>query len=91
MVSHFQVFSSILGALWNFGTGVPLIEVFGTARGAAKKIFYVLDSKQRIHQNKNIGTKLSTFQSSIAFKDVHFNYPSRPDVKASRLHVKIMK
>lgn len=64
------------------------MEVFGTARGAAQKIFYVLDSKQNIHQKKNIGIKLTRFQSSVVFKDVHFNYPSRPEVKASTLERK---
>lgn len=59
----------------------PLIENFGAARGAAMKIFDVLDSKPVIHKNKNAGIKLEKFQSTIVFDNINFSYPSRPDVQ----------
>lgn len=61
------------------------MESFGAARGAAKKIFDVLDSEQKIHKNKNTGVKSKKFQWSIVFDDVHFSYPSRPDVKVRNI------
>lgn len=63
------------------------MEHFGAARGAAKKIFNVLNSEQKIHKNKDVGIKLSKFQKSVVFEDVHFSYPSRPDVKVMELIV----
>lgn len=63
--------------------GAPMMEIFGAARGAAKKIFYVLDSQQKVHKDKNFGIRLPKFQSSIIFDDVHFSYPSRSEVKVN--------
>lgn len=60
------------------------MENFGAARGAAKKIFDVLDGEHKIHKNKTTGVKLKKFQSNIVFDDVHFSYPSRPDVKVGK-------
>lgn len=62
------------------------MEIFGSAKGAAKKIFYILDGEPTIHRNKNAGIRLKRFQSSIVFDDVHFSYPSRPDVKVNIPH-----
>lgn len=81
--SYFQVFFSTLSATWNFGMGTPLMEIFGAAKGAAHKIFEILESEQKIHKNKNDGVKLEKFQASIVFDAVEFSYPSRLDVKVS--------
>ncbi|KAG5894745.1 ATP-dependent translocase ABCB1, partial [Gonioctena quinquepunctata] len=76
-----SVFFSTLIATWNFGMGAPLLEVFGAARGAAQKIFFVLDSEPKITKTKYSGKKLSRFRSNIRFENVFFNYPTRADVK----------
>ncbi|XP_074038788.1 ATP-dependent translocase ABCB1 isoform X2 [Leptinotarsa decemlineata] len=76
-----SVFFSTLIATWNFGMGAPLLEVFSAARGAAQKIFFVLDSEPKIVRNQNEGIKLRKFRSNITFQNVFFNYPTRPDVK----------
>ncbi|XP_068902279.1 ATP-dependent translocase ABCB1-like [Tenebrio molitor] len=75
------VFFCTLIAYWNFGTGAPYFEIFGTACGAAAKVFEILDTEPQINLYKNLGTKPKTMRGDISFKNVHFQYPSRPDVK----------
>lgn len=70
-------------ATWNMGMGSPLLETFGTAKGAAMKVFQIVNSEPKIHKSKNSGLTLSTFRSRIIFEDVCFSYPSRPDVEVS--------
>nr|CAD1918043.1 ABCB transporter [Chrysochus auratus] len=75
------VFFTTLMASWNFGMGAPFLETFGAAKGAAQKIFYILESEPNIHKHKDDGKKINKFQSSIVFEKVSFSYPSRPDVE----------
>ncbi|KAH0816572.1 hypothetical protein GEV33_006219 [Tenebrio molitor] len=75
------VFFCTLIATWNFGTGAPYFEIFGTACSAAAKVFEILDTEPQINLYKNLGTKPKTMRGDISFKSVHFQYPSRPDVK----------
>ncbi|KAJ8922242.1 hypothetical protein NQ315_004179, partial [Exocentrus adspersus] len=75
------VFFATLVATWNFGMGAPFLEVFGSASGAAQKIYSVLDSKPKINKYKTRGKRPGRFRSDITFDNVYFNYPSRPDVK----------
>ncbi|KAJ3615553.1 hypothetical protein MTP99_007313, partial [Tenebrio molitor] len=75
------IFFCIWIATWNFGTGATYFEIFGTACGAAAKVFEILDTEPQINLYKNLGTKPKTIRGDISFKIVHFQYPSRPDVK----------
>ena len=61
----------------------PYIEAFGIARGAAAKIFGVIDHKPTINLSKNNGKRLDKIEGNITFKNVIFNYPSRPNVDVS--------
>ncbi|CAG9761759.1 unnamed protein product [Ceutorhynchus assimilis] len=74
------VFFSTLIATWNFGTIGPYLEVFGMARGAAFKVFQVLDSEPEMHKQQDVG-KRPDFTSDIVFENVKFRYPSRPEVQ----------
>ncbi|XP_967244.3 ATP-dependent translocase ABCB1 isoform X2 [Tribolium castaneum] len=76
-----SVFFCTLMASWNFGTGAPYFEIFGTACGAAAKVFEILDTKPDINLSKTKGLKPKNLKGDIVFKDVSFHYPSRPDVK----------
>lgn len=77
-----SVFFSTLVASWNFGQLAPFFETFGTAKGAAKKIFDVLDNEPVINKPNNTQFKNNNdFKANIEFNNVHFNYPSRNDVK----------
>jgi ABC-type multidrug transport system fused ATPase/permease subunit len=81
----FKVFFCTLIASFNFGTGAPYFEIFGTACGAAAKVFEILDTEPQINLYKNLGTKPKTMRGDISFKNVHFQYPSRPDVKVNAI------
>ncbi|XP_072396487.1 ATP-dependent translocase ABCB1-like [Diabrotica undecimpunctata] len=87
-----SVFFSTLIATWNFGLGAPLLETFGTAKGAAQKIFSVLDSKPIIRKFANSGLVINDAALEVTFEGVHFSYPSRSDVKILRgINLKISK
>lgn len=70
----------------NFGMSSPYIEAFGIARGAATKIFGVIDNVPIINASKGRGSKPEKIRGDIKFSDVKFNYPSRPDVKVTFHH-----
>lgn len=74
------VFFSVMTGSMNFGMSSPYIETFGIARGAAAKIFGVIDNEPVINKSKDNGMKPDKVVGNIQFKNVFFNYPSRSDV-----------
>ncbi|XP_017777603.1 PREDICTED: multidrug resistance protein 1B [Nicrophorus vespilloides] len=74
------VFFSVMTGSMNFGMSSTYIEVFGIAKGAAAKIFGVIDHKPTINASKNNGEKPTTVIGDIKFENVTFHYPSRPEV-----------
>ncbi|XP_050312500.1 multidrug resistance protein homolog 49-like isoform X2 [Anthonomus grandis grandis] len=74
------VFFSTLIANWNIGTIGPYLEIFGMARGAAAKVFHVLESDPKMFKQNEVGRR-PDFMSDVVFKEVQFFYPSRPDVQ----------
>ncbi|XP_072948561.1 multidrug resistance protein homolog 49-like [Epargyreus clarus] len=62
----------------------PHLEIFSTARGAAKSLFRLLERKSRIDALQEVGNKPKGFKGDIVFENLYFNYPSRPDVKVLR-------
>lgn len=71
----------MLSSIWHFCIAAPSIGSLAVARRAAEKIFRVLDSEPILHKEKSGGIKFEKFEWSIVFSNVHFSYPSRPDVK----------
>lgn len=61
------------------------MEVFSAAQGAAVKIFEVIESQPIINLSKGNGKSLKNVRGNISFKNVHFEYPSRPGVKVINL------
>lgn len=78
------VFFSVMTGSMNFGVSSPYIETFGVARGAASKIFSVMDNEPKINASKNNGKQPETIKGNIEFKNVFFNYPSRKTVEILR-------
>ncbi|CAG0903799.1 unnamed protein product, partial [Cyprideis torosa] len=76
----YSVFFSVLMGAMNVGQAVPYWEAFTTARGAAALVFEVINRIPPIDSFSNAGKKPETCRGEITFEDVHFNYPSRPDV-----------
>lgn len=64
-----------------FAQAGPYLETFVIARGAAFQIFKILETRSTINDSKNTGETPQDIKGTIEFKDVHFHYPSRPDVK----------
>lgn len=70
----------MMGAM-SLGASSPFIESFGIAKGAAAKVFQIIENKPLIDPLANTGDVPDTCQGDITFRNVFFNYPSRPDVK----------
>ncbi|XP_047550293.1 ATP-dependent translocase ABCB1 isoform X3 [Lutra lutra] len=75
------VFFSVLIGAFSIGQTSPSIEAFANARGAAYEIFKIIDSKPSIDSYSMNGHKPDNIKGNLEFKNVHFSYPSRKEVK----------
>ncbi|XP_010147784.1 PREDICTED: multidrug resistance protein 1-like [Eurypyga helias] len=88
----FIVFSSVIFAAMNVGQSASLAPDYGKARMSAQRIFQLLDRKPLIDSCSEEGEKLSYFEGNIEFKNIHFAYPTRPEVQVLQgLNVKVNK
>ncbi|NWR27560.1 MDR1 protein, partial [Tachuris rubrigastra] len=88
----FIVFSSVIFAAMNVGQSASLAPDYGKAKMSANKIFQLLDRKPLIDSYSEEGEKLSHFEGNIEFRNIHFVYPTRPEVQVLRgLSVKVNK
>ncbi|KAJ6632996.1 ATP-dependent translocase ABCB1, partial [Pseudolycoriella hygida] len=76
----FTVFFSVMMGGMSLGASSPFIESFGIAKGAAAKVFQIIENKPLINPLANTGDIPAKCQGNISFQNVFFNYPSRPDV-----------
>uniref|UniRef100_A0A8C3P4M8 ABC-type xenobiotic transporter n=1 Tax=Cyanoderma ruficeps TaxID=181631 RepID=A0A8C3P4M8_9PASS len=84
------VFFSVLIGAFSIGQTAPSIEAFASARGAAYMIFNIIDNEPQIDSYSETGHKPDNIKGNLEFKDVYFNYPSRPDVEILKgLNLKI--
>ncbi|KAK1131154.1 hypothetical protein K0M31_017447 [Melipona bicolor] len=84
------VFFGVLAGAQNMGLTSPHLEAFAVARGSAAAIFQVLDRIPAIDSLSSEGQKLPSVTGEIEFKNVHFQYPARKDVKVLQgLNLKI--
>ncbi|KAM9807166.1 ATP-dependent translocase ABCB1-like [Syngnathus typhle] len=74
------LFALILGAI-ALGQTSPNLQSFSSARGAAHHVYSIIDNKPNIDSYSESGFKPDSIQGNIEFKNIHFNYPSRPEVK----------
>ncbi|XP_016047539.1 ATP-dependent translocase ABCB1 isoform X1 [Erinaceus europaeus] len=75
------VFFSVLIGAFSIGQASPSIEAFANARGAAFEIFKIIDNKPSIDSYSKSGHKPDTIKGNLEFRNVHFSYPSRKEVK----------
>ncbi|XP_031359707.2 ATP-binding cassette sub-family B member 5 [Lonchura striata] len=88
----FIVFSSVIFAAMNVGQSSSMAPDYGKARTSAQRIFHLLDRKPVIDSYSEQGEKLSHFEGNIEFRNVHFVYPTRPEVQVLQgLSVKVKK
>ncbi|XP_045683945.1 ATP-dependent translocase ABCB1 [Phyllostomus hastatus] len=75
------VFFSVLIGAFSIGNTSPSIEAFANARGAAFEVFKIIDHKPNIDSYSNNGHKPDNIKGNLEFKNIHFSYPSRKEVK----------
>ncbi|XP_067417766.1 ATP-binding cassette sub-family B member 5 [Emydura macquarii macquarii] len=75
------VFFCVTFSSYCLGTAAPHFETFSIARGAAFKIFKIIDQKPAIDSFSSDGHKLDHIKGILEFNNVQFSYPSRPDVQ----------
>ncbi|XP_032091717.1 ATP-binding cassette sub-family B member 5 [Thamnophis elegans] len=88
----FIVFSSVVFAAMNAAQVNSLAPDFSKSKVSAQRIFHLLDQKPVIDSYSEEGDKLEKFEGNIEFKDIHFAYPTRPEVQVLQgLNIKINK
>uniref|UniRef100_A0A669E678 ATP-binding cassette sub-family B member 5 n=1 Tax=Oreochromis niloticus TaxID=8128 RepID=A0A669E678_ORENI len=75
------VFFSVLIGAFSLGQTSPNIQTFASARGAAYKVYNIIDHVPSIDSYSEAGYKPESIKGDIEFKNVHFSYPSRDDIK----------
>uniref|UniRef100_A0AAQ4S5N2 ATP-binding cassette sub-family B member 5 n=1 Tax=Gasterosteus aculeatus aculeatus TaxID=481459 RepID=A0AAQ4S5N2_GASAC len=75
------VFFVVLIGAFTVGQTSPNIQTFATARGAAHKVYNIIDHKPTIDSYSEAGFKPDSITGNIEFKNIHFSYPSRPDTE----------
>ncbi|XP_028983716.1 ATP-binding cassette, sub-family B (MDR/TAP), member 4 isoform X2 [Betta splendens] len=75
------VFFVVLIGAFSIGQTSPNIQTFASARGAAHKVYSIIDHNPSIDSYSEAGFKPDSIKGNVEFKNIHFTYPSRPDVK----------
>lgn len=71
---------SVMMAAMSLGGCAPLIETFGISKGAAAKVFKVIEEQAGIDPLAETGIIPAACDGDIQLKNVFFNYPVRNDV-----------
>ncbi|XP_060659642.1 multidrug resistance protein homolog 49 [Drosophila nasuta] len=74
------LFAIIMGAQ-NLGFSSPHVDSFGVALGAARNLFKIIDRVSEIDPMSDVGSKPDSITGRLRFEDIHFRYPSRPDIE----------
>ncbi|KAM4705145.1 ATP-binding cassette sub-family B member 5-like [Rhinophrynus dorsalis] len=84
------VFFSVVLSSYCIGQAASHLEAFSIARGAAYNIFNVIDKTSTINSFSTQGYKPDNIKGNVEFKNIHFCYPSRPNVQILKgLNLKI--
>ncbi|KYO26786.1 ATP-binding cassette sub-family B member 5 isoform X1 [Alligator mississippiensis] len=88
--SVLAIFFCVTYSSYCIGIASPHFETFAIARGAAFKIFKIIDENPSIDSFSSDGHKLSHIKGTLEFDNVRFSYPSRPDIQILKgLNLKI--
>lgn len=77
----FLVFSVIVFAAMNIGESSSLAPDFAKAKASAKRILDLLEKNPEVDIYSDKGEKPSDFIGNIEFREIHFSYPTRKNVK----------
>ncbi|KAM9308184.1 ATP-binding cassette sub-family B member 5-like [Gastrophryne carolinensis] len=75
------VFFCVTFSSYCVGQAASHFDAFSVARGAAYKIFNIIDKPPQIDNFSKAGYKPDNINGNIEFRSVHFSYPSRPGVQ----------
>ncbi|VDI04249.1 Hypothetical predicted protein [Mytilus galloprovincialis] len=78
------IFMGVMIGAMSLGQAFPTLEVIGNARGAAEKVFEIIEQKSEIDFSSKEGGILEKVEGNISFKNLYFTYPARPDVQVLR-------
>lgn len=78
-----QVFLGVMIGSMSLGHAFPTLEIIANARGAATKVFSIIEQKSKINYEQEGGRKLEKMEGNIKFRGVHFRYPARPNIPVS--------
>ncbi|XP_018080828.1 ATP-dependent translocase ABCB1 isoform X2 [Xenopus laevis] len=74
------VFFSVLIGTFSLGQAAPNLESIASARGAAYEVYKIIKQPRLIDSSSKEGHKPDRLIGNIEFKNLHFSYPSRPDI-----------
>ncbi|XP_065254501.1 ATP-dependent translocase ABCB1-like [Emys orbicularis] len=75
------VLYSVLRGAFFLGQGYPHLESVANARGAAYEVYKVINKHRLLDSSAKEGYRPDKLKGEIEFKNIHFSYPSRPDIK----------
>ncbi|KAJ9076430.1 hypothetical protein DSO57_1026357 [Entomophthora muscae] len=75
-----NVFFAVLIGAFSLGNVAPNLQTLSIAKGAGAKIFQAIDRTPEIDGYATGGKRPTVVNGHIAFKNITFAYPSRPDV-----------
>jgi ATP-binding cassette subfamily B (MDR/TAP) protein 1 len=80
----FVVFAEIIFSVQSAGTVFNFAGDMGKAKNAAAELIKLFDRQPKVDPWSKDGEKMEHVDGTIEFRDVHFRYPSRPDVPVLR-------
>jgi ATP-binding cassette subfamily B (MDR/TAP) protein 1 len=84
LFQFFIVFSEILFSVQSAGTVFSFAGDMGKAKNAATELRKLFDRQPKVDPWSKDGEKVEHVDGTIEFRDVHFRYPTRPDVPVLR-------
>ncbi|KAJ1919837.1 hypothetical protein H4219_001746 [Mycoemilia scoparia] len=87
MAKVLNVFMALLIGSFTLSGVAPNLSIISSGQGAAARVFYIIERESPIDAvDDTKGIKIDAesgqrLEGNIEFRDVHFRYPSRPDVK----------
>ena len=75
-----QSFLCMITATFSLGQALPFLRDLAEAKGAAKKIYDIIDTKSKIDVfEEKIGKTLPNLSGHVQFENVFFSYPQRAE------------
>lgn len=77
----FKVLMAVMFGSMQMGQAMALAPDYAEALLAARRVFFLFNKKSKCDPESKTGRTLDKVEGKIEFKNVHFTYPHRPDMK----------